>query len=243
MNIKLVIQYDGSKFYGSQKQPKFQSVESTLQDALSILNIDTKILFSGRTDRDVHATGQVINFTIPSYWKNLEKLKQKLNYKLPNSIRIKSIAQEKDEFHARFSAKKRSYRYIISTKKISPFNNDYITYVEDINEKKIKEAIKYFIGTYDFINFCKEGSDPNSTTRTIYEAKFYKYNEFYIFKFSANSFLRSQIRLMIGFLLAISTGKKDINDLKTHLKNNKIENIFKKPAPANGLYLSRVIYH
>lgn len=243
MNCKIVIQYDGSKFYGSQKQPKLSSVESTLQEALSIFNIDSKLLFSGRTDRNVHATGQVISLDIPFFWKDLTKLKDKLNNTLPNSVYIKSINPVEDDFHARFSAKKRSYRYLVSTKKPNPFNNDYITYLNDIDELKIKEAVKQFVGTNDFKNFSKEGSEPNSTIRTIYEAKFYKYKEIYVFKFTANAFLRSQIRLMIGFLLAISEGKKNIKDLKSHLKNDKLAYGFKKPAPANGLYLSRVIYN
>lgn len=243
MNCKFVIQYDGSKYYGSQKQPKHKTVESTLLKALKLLNIDTKIIFSGRTDKDVHATGQVINLEVPEYWSDLAKLKEKLNHTLPHSISIRSINIVDSDFHARFSAKKRSYRYIISTKAANPFSSDYITFVDDIDEKKIKEAIKHFIGTYDYKNFSKEGSDPNSTIRTVYDALFYKYKEFYIFKFSSNGFLRSQIRLMVGFLLAISDGKKSCEELIEHLEEKEPKNRFKKPAPAYGLYLSKVTYH
>lgn len=243
MNSKLVIQYDGTKYFGSQKQPDKTTVESTLQKAFKLLNIDTKIIFSGRTDRGVHATGQVINIDIPSYWQDFEKLKIKLNDTLDKSINIKSISAVNEDFHARFSAKKRSYRYIVSTKPSNPFFNDYITYIKHIDEKKIKEVIGLFVGKYDYKNFSKEGSDPSSTIRTVYEAKFYRYKEFYVFKFSSNGFLRSQIRLMVGFLLAICEGKRTIDDLKEHLTTQNPKNRFKKPADSNGLYLSRVIYN
>lgn len=243
MNCKLVIQYDGCKYFGSQKQPDKVTVESTLQKALKLLNIDSKIIFSGRTDKGVHATGQVININIPEYWKDFIKLKNKLNDILPKSINIRSITQVSEDFHSRFSAKRRSYRYIVSTKPSNPFYDDYITFIDSLDEKKINEAIAYFIGRYDYKNFSKEGSDPNSTIRDVYEAKLYKYKGYYIFKFSSNGFLRSQIRLMVGFLLAISEGKKTIEDLKEHLNEKNPKNRFKKPAPSNGLYLSNVIYH
>lgn len=243
MNVKALIKYDGSKYYGSQKQPHHKTIESTLEKALNTLNIDTKLIFSGRTDKGVHASGQVISFLIPDFWQDLQKLKDKLNSILPNSVYIRSIQECHKDFHARFSASKRSYRYIVSTSTPSPFNADYITYIEDINITRIKEAIKLFKGSYDFKNFCKEGSDPNSTLREIYEAKFYKYKGVYIFKFSANGFLRSQIRLMVGFLLAISKGDKTIEDLKEHLNNMNIKRVYKKPAASNGLYLSKVYYN
>ncbi len=243
MNVKAVIEYDGSKYYGSQKQPHHKTVESSLEKALNVLNIDTKLIFSGRTDRGVHASGQVISFNIPDFWQDLQKLKDKLNSILPNSIFIRSIQECSEDFHARFSATKRSYRYIISTSTPSPFNSTYITYIDNIDTQSIKEAIKLFKGSYDFKNFCKEGSDPNSTVREVYEAKFYKYKGFYIFKFSANGFLRSQIRLMVGFLLAISKGDKTIKDLEDHLNNLDLKKSYKKPAPSNGLYLSKVYYN
>lgn len=89
MNAKFIISYDGTLYLGSQTQPNGLSVEDKLQESFKSININTKIILSGRTDRDVHATGQVFNCKLPSFWKNLEKLKDMMNKHLPSSIRIK----------------------------------------------------------------------------------------------------------------------------------------------------------
>jgi len=240
MNIKITISYDGFHYQGSQRQPNKRSVEDKLIEVFKILNIEPKITLSGRTDKEVHATGQVFNIIIPPYWSNLEKLKKVLNYKLPLSIRVKSIQKVDDNFHSRFHAKKRVYRYIVSTKEITPFLANYVTFVKKIDEEKIKEAIKLFIGVHDFEYFHKKGSDKENLVREIFDTKFYKYRDFYVFKFEANSYLRSQIRFMVGFLLKISDGKLTKDDLKEQLDRKSFIN--KTTAPASGLYLSRVKY-
>jgi len=240
MNIKITISYDGFHYQGSQRQPNKRSVEDKLIEVFKILNIEPKITLSGRTDKEVHATGQVFNIIIPPYWSNLEKLKKVLNYKLPLSIRVKSIQKVDDNFHSRFHAKKRVYRYIVSTKEITPFLANYVTFVKKIDEEKIKDAIKLFIGVHDFEYFHKKGSDKENLVREIFDTKFYKYRDFYVFKFEANSYLRSQIRFMVGFLLKISDGKLTKDDLKEQLDRKSFIN--KTTAPASGLYLSRVKY-
>ena len=240
MNLKFLISYDGSLYKGSQKQPNNQTIEDKLLQAFKRINIDTKIILSGRTDKDVHATGQVFNCIIPDFWNDFSKLKDTLNQQLPSSIRVHYIKKVKDDFHSRFHAKKRVYRYLVTTKNITAFNNNFITQVKSINEEKIKEAIKEFIGVHDFEYFHKQGSDKDITIREIFDTKFYKYKDIYVFKFTANSYLRSQIRLMVGFLLKISEGKLSLDDLKTQLKKEK--NIHRLPALANGLYLAKVIY-
>ncbi len=239
-NLKFTISYDGSAFFGSQKQPNQNTVEDELLRVFKTFNIDTKIILSGRTDRDVHATAQVFNAFIPNYFNDLEKFKEILNKRVDKSIKIIKIECVSNEFHSRFSAKKRVYRYLITTKPTNPFNEKYITYIENIDEKLIKEAIKEFVGIYDFKYFHKTGSEKEQTKREIYSAKFYKYRDIYIFKFCANSYLRSQMRLMVGFLLAINDKKLKIEDLKKQL--NCENQTFKIPIQANGLYLSKIIY-
>ncbi|MGB5919954.1 tRNA pseudouridine(38-40) synthase TruA [Arcobacter sp.] len=240
MNVKITISYDGFSYQGSQRQTNKKSVEDKLIEVFKLLNIEPKITLSGRTDKQVHATGQVFNIVIPAYWSNFSKLKQVMNYKLPSSIRIRNIQKVSDEFHARFHAKKRVYRYVISKKEVSPFLANYVTFVKEIHEEKIKEAIKLFIGVHDFEYFHKSGSEKENKVREIFDAKFYKYKDFYIFRFEANSYLRSQIRIMVGFLLKISEGKLSQNDLKAQLLREKY--IYKTPALPNGLYLSQVKY-
>ena len=240
MNLKFTISYDGSSFFGSQKQPSKTTVEDELLRAFRSINIDTKIILSGRTDRDVHATGQVFNSFIPEHWEDFSKLKEILNKRVSSSIKIKDISKVDLSFHSRFSAKRRVYRYMLTTKPTNPFNEKYITYAKNIDEKLIREAIKEFVGVYDFKYFQKTGSKKESTKREIFSTKFYKYKDVYIFYFCANSYLRSQIRLMVGFLLEINSKKLTINDLKKQL--NCEENIFKTPISPNGLYLAKVFY-
>jgi tRNA pseudouridine38-40 synthase len=240
MNLKFVISYDGSCYQGSQKQPNGQTVEDKLLKAFKKINIETNIVLSGRTDKEVHATGQVFNCIVPDFWEDFFKLKEVLNRNLPTSIRILKISKVKDDFHSRFHAKKRVYRYLISSKPTTPFNDKFITYVENVNEEILKVAIKEFIGVYDFKYFHKTGSDKELTIREIFDASFYKYKDIYVFKFTANSYLRSQIRLMVGFLIAINNNKQTIENLKEQLRLKK--HIFKTPAIANGLYLAKIKY-
>jgi tRNA pseudouridine38-40 synthase len=240
MNLKFVVSYDGSFYLGSQKQPNKNTVENMLLEAFLNINIKTKIIFSGRTDKDVHATGQVFNTIIPEHWSDFPKLKEILNKNLPSSIKIRKISKVDENFHSRFSAKRRVYRYIITSKETTPFNDRFVTFIKNVDEKLLKEAIKEFIGVYDFKYFFKTGSDKENTKREIFDTKFYKYRDIYVFKFEANSYLRSQIRLMVGFLLKINEGKLSIEDLKNQLNCKK--NVFKTPAVANGLYLARIKY-
>ena len=240
MNLKFVITYDGSCYQGSQKQPNGLTVEDKLLKAFKKINIETNIVLSGRTDKEVHATGQVFNCLVPDYWIDFFKLKEVLNKNLPSSIKISNISKVADDFHSRFHAKKRVYRYIITSKPTNPFNDKFITYVQNIDEKLIKLAIKEFIGIYDFKYFHKTGSDKDITIREVFDAVFYKYKDIYVFKFTANSYLRSQIRLMVGFLLAINDNKQSIENLKKQLKLEG--HFFKLPAKANGLYLAKIKY-
>ena len=240
MNLKFTISYDGSYFFGSQKQPNKNTVEDELLKVFKTFNIKTKIILSGRTDKDVHATKQVFNCEIPDFWADLEKFKIVLNKRINPNIKILKIQKVDDSFHARFSAKKRVYRYLITQKQTNPFNQKYIVHHKNINETLINEAIKEFIGVYDFKYFFKTGSEKENTNREIYDAKFYKYKDIYVFRFEANSYLRSQIRLMVGFLLAISSEKLTLEDLKNQLNLSK--HIFKTPALPNGLYLSQIKY-
>lgn len=225
---------------GSAIQPRLCTVQGELEKALKILNINEKTLFSGRTDKDVHATKQVVSVHVPSFWEDTQKLKKTLSNLIHPNIKIHSIQKVSDDFHARFSAKKREYRYIISTKELTSFAKNYFHYEKDLDIEKMKTASKYFLGEHDFAYFSKIGSEPNTTIRTIYKIDIYTYKEFIIIKFQANAYLRSQIRMMVDFLLKISQGKLSVEDLQEQLNCKKL--ISKKLAPPSGLYLSNIIY-
>jgi len=240
-NIKLTISYDGSKFDGSAIQPKKITVQGEITKALKTLGIEGKTVFSGRTDKDVHSTNQVVSFQIPPFWENISKLKMSLQRLIGDFIHIKKLEVESQDFHARFSAKKREYRYIISLKKTNPFTHNYMHHHKDINLEVLQKASKVLIGRYDFAYFSKSGSEPKSTVREIYDVKIYQYKDFVIFKFCANSYLRSQIRLMVAFLLKISDGILDVEDLRKQLLCEA--RISKTLAPPNGLYLTKIRYN
>ena len=241
LKIKLIISYNGTNYYGSQIQPDQITIQSILTDIFKLINIDTILEFSGRTDKGVHAFKQIISCDIPLFWNNLDKLKDTLNRMLPNSIQVRYIMNVDDNFHARFSATKREYRYIFTTTPTNVFNNEFTTYFENMDLSKIDKIITHLIGIHDFEYFSKKGSDPLSTIREIYNIRFYKYKDIYVLNFIANSFLRSQIRMMVDFIIKISQGKLTIEDLKLQL--NKQRKISWTLAPSNGLYLSKVSYN
>ena len=156
----------GSQIQKSTPNTVMGRFESTLKN----LGITDTPIASGRTDRDVHATAQVLHVRLPEYWSDLKRLKQRLNFQLPDALHVRDIKEVDDSFHARYSAKSRVYRYIISTNEPNPFESRYIHFVKELDFEKISEAINLFEGEHDFKNFMKNGSDTKSSIRNIYKA-------------------------------------------------------------------------
>ncbi len=241
MRVKMTIAYNGANYFGSQIQKETnQTINGQLEKALGLLQIETKVHASGRTDRGVHASRQVIHFDLPPFWTDLNKLQDSLKRILPSNITIRRLEQVEDAFHARYSAKRRAYRYVISTKRPNPFLADLVTYVDTLDEAKIREAIKLFEGEHNFENFKKSGSDTENLVREVYKTRVYNHKGYTVLYFEANGFLRSQIRLMVGFLLKISEGTYTKEDLIEQLNCTKHFKL--KPAPHEGLYLCNIKY-
>jgi len=238
LNAKLLFAYDGSRYFGSQSQKNKQAVANEFLYIFAKLNISSQFVLSGRTDRGVHATRQVANISLPPYWSDLDKLSQTIQTMLPPSIELKDISKVPDDFHSRYSATKRVYRYIVKKTKPSVYESSYVGYEPNIDKQLVAEAIKEFVGIYDFEYLAK--NPHGKTVRQIYSTKFYEYGEFYLFKFVGQSFLRGQVRCMMQFLFDISSGKKTIKQLRDSLTKKS-----KHPprlSPPNGLYLMKVIY-
>lgn len=236
MKCSLTIAYNGTHYLGSQTQKSSKNtILGNLEHVLREINIDSKVIASGRTDKGVHATGQVCQIELPEFWSDLAKLKKVLNTMLPKSIHVKNIKKVDDEFHARYSAKQRMYRYIIKEGESNPFEDDFVTFLDSVDFDNISKNIKLFVGDFDFKNFMKTGSDVNSTCRTVFNAFAYQHNGYIILNFEANGFLRSQIRLMVGALL-----KLNAVEIKEQLECKKKYKI--KPANCNGLYLAKIKY-
>jgi len=242
MRVRMTISYDGSHFYGFQVQNSgVITVANRLEEIFRSLGIDSKFEASGRTDRGVHATGQVISLDIPSFWQNdLQRLRRAINHKALPHIYVRSIEAVASTFHARYDAKKRAYRYIVSDAEPCVFQTAYRLFVKRFDAKKIHEAVKYFEGEHDFRYFAKTGSDTKHFVREIYRADFYRYRELYVFRFEANGYLRSQIRLMVSFLLKIGYGEVSAVDLKEQLEGKRL--VVREPVAPNGLYLTRIWY-
>ena len=237
MRCALTIVYNGTNYLGSQIQKSSRNtILGNLEHVLREINIDTKVIASGRTDKGVHATGQVCHIDLPEFWSDLKKLKKVLNEMLPRTIHIKNIKEVANDFHARYSAKKRLYRYIIKEGESNPFEDDFITFLDSVNFETVKKNIKLFRGDFDFKYFMKSGSDINSTCRTIYKAFAYRHNGYIVLNFEANGFLRSQIRLMVGALLALNSN--EISEQLECKKNYKIKTMIRKNAEITRALLS-----
>jgi len=240
MRVKASIAYDGSYFQGFQKQKSTkETITTAIETALRSMGIENEIRGSGRTDAGVHATGQVIDFELPSYWQDLEKLKTALNRKLKH-ISFKHISWAEENFHARFSAQRRVYRYVFKTSTPSVFEENYISFYPPFNAQLLTEALKCFEGEHDFSNFIKTGSITHTNVRQIYRAYYRNYKGQHIIYFEANGFLRSQVRMMVEFAMQVAQEKQSLNALKEQLSLKKRH--VTKLAPPEGLYLARIIY-
>jgi tRNA pseudouridine38-40 synthase len=240
MRVKAVISYDGSQYQGFQKQKSTKMTISTaIEEALVSLQIHSPIVGSGRTDAGVHATGQVIHFDLPDFWNDLEKLKRNLNRKLTD-IAFKHISFAANDFHARFGAKKRLYRYVFKTHKPSVFEQKYISYYEAFDPALLIKALKTFEGKHDFNFFHKTGTITHTTVREIYRTDYIERNGYHFIYFQANGFLRSQVRMMVDAAMLCARGELSETQLQEQLKGKKKHTT--KLAPPEGLYLAKIIY-
>jgi len=243
MRVKITISYDGSRFNGFQIQNNKQkviTVAGLITKELNNLNIKTILIGSGRTDTGVHASSQVLHFEIPEFWSNITKLKDELNRLVKPYIYIKKIEIVDKKFHARFSAKKRLYRYALYSGEYQPFLSNYALHVDNMDVEKLDSIVKHFIGIHDFTNFKKQGSETSSDIREIFKAGTYRHKGITIIYFLGNSFLRSQIRMMCGFALEVMNDKLTSTQLKEQLNKEKKHST--KVIPATGLYLAKIFY-
>jgi tRNA pseudouridine38-40 synthase len=241
---KSIIAYDGSGFSGYQIQPNGRTIQGELEAALKKLHKGTnvKVTASGRTDAGVHAMGQVIHFDSPLEIPD-DKWPTALNGLLPNDISLQKTEKVPPEFHARFSAAGKEYRYKMYTSAYrSPFKHLYechYPYVLDL--EAIEAAIQPLIGTHDFTSFCSAKTEVVDKVRTIHSIQFNQKNEEMEFIFKGNGFLYNMVRILMGTLLDVGTGKKAASDMKGILaQKNRI--YAGKTAPAEGLYLWKVYY-
>ena len=243
MRILGICSYKGTNYYGWQKQVGFVSVESTIEEALSqVYNSEINIVGSGRTDAGVHAFRQYFHFDTDKE-KDLNQLAYSLNKMLPDDIKIISFEKVADDFHARYSAKKKIYQYRIVLKNKDPLLYDQAwVYPMDFDFALFVQALKKFEGVHNYQDFTSKEEDENGFVREIYEIKMQKMNDEIIVLFIGNGFMRYQIRNMIGSAVAIANKKEDISFIDKHL-DSKVRDIISYKSPACGLYLMDVLYN
>lgn len=242
-NIKLTIEYDGSRYYGWQKQPDYICIQDEIEKALKkITNENIEINGSGRTDKGVHAKGQVASFVTNSKI-DAYKFKLAINSLLPKDIAILTSEEVHLDFHARFSAVGKKYKYLIYNDKIrSPINRNYTYHVfYELDLDKIKESAKYLIGTHDFAGFMASGSVIKDTVRTIYDINIEKRNKILEINVNGNGFLYNMVRIIVGTLVDIGRNNLSVDSINEILLL-KDRTLAGHTAPPQGLYLDEVYY-
>jgi tRNA pseudouridine38-40 synthase len=239
----LGISYRGTEYFGFQRQKDVVTVQSCLEDALShVADHGVKLTCAGRTDRGVHALGQVIHFDTRAVREHKSWV-MGVNSALPRDIRVLWAKPVTDEFHARFGATHRRYRYVIHNHRVrSAIWHDLTTWEpRPLNMDAMHEAAQVFVGTHDFTSFRAVQCQAKSPVRTVYEAGFKQEGEHIVFECEANAFLHHQIRNFIGSLLMVGRGEHDGEWIKAVLESRDRKQAG-ATASAHGLYFLSVTY-
>ena len=241
-NLKVIIQYNGANYCGWQKQPDSLGIQGTIEKAIyEITKEEVKLIGSGRTDAGVHALGQVANFKLESSIP-AQKIPSALNAKLPKNISIIDCTEVDDEFHSRYSAKGKRYRYLIYNNIYrNPIYKDTSYHVRyDLDFEKMCKEAKHLIGEHDFKGFMSSGSSVNDTVRTIYNITLEKQEDLIVLEVEGNGFLYNMVRIIVGTLVDIGRGR--INESLKDIINSKNRGKCGHTAPAHGLFLKKVDY-
>jgi tRNA pseudouridine38-40 synthase len=243
-NYKLTIEYDGTAYHGWQIQKNDITVQETIENTLAIMTKETiRVHASGRTDAGVHALGQVAHFKTGTRI-SAEGFMAGLNSLLPDDIVITGCERVDDDFHARFSAKRKTYQYRIFNHPVPiAIGRQYAWHIrKKLDIQAMKEAICHIIGTYDFKSFEGAGSPRDHTTRTVFHAGVDMCeDEHIIFEITANGFLRYMVRNLAGTLVDVGLQKTSPESFK-HILESKNRDMAGSTAPPQGLFLVNVCY-
>lgn len=242
----MTFSYDGTDFYGYQKQPKKRTVQKEIEDVLKQINDNKSVSIhaSGRTDAGVHALNQKAHFEM-NINIGPERLLKGMNSLLPNDIYVKNMDIVDDDFHARFNAIGKEYIYIINMGEYNPLERNYVyQFCKKLDVVAIERGLKYLEGTHNYKSFVKTDEDIVDYVRTISQALVARDSKDLnklIITFVGTGFLRYMVRNMVGLLIEIGEGKRQPEDIIEIFKHEN-RRVAGKTAPSCGLYLRNVFY-
>jgi len=244
--LQLVLQYDGGRFAGWQRQPDERTVQGVLEEAMQRLcGTRVAVLGAGRTDAGVHALGQAAGVTVPARWTPPEMMRA-LNAVLPWDVRVARSVEMRTDFHARYSALSRSYRYLVGTDadSASPFRSTReLVWQKPLDRGLLDAAAELITGDHIFRAFAVKGTAPPSDDhRCIVSSASWRDREGGLaFCITANRFLHHMVRFLVGTMLEIAGGRRDLDTINRLLASRDNSDV-SPPAPAHGLYLESVEY-
>ncbi len=241
-NLMITIEYDGTDYYGWQRQPNARSVQQCIEEAIFKITKKQSVIFaSGRTDAGVHALAQTANFFTDS---NIpcDKMVSALNSVLSYDISITDCAEVSEDFHCRYLSKNKTYEYrILNTPHRRPMERNYAYHVRgELDINLMNSQAKKLIGKHDFKSFCSLGSSTKTTVRTIYNIDLSKQNDIITLTITGNGFLYNMVRIIASTLIQIGLKKKDKDILE--ILESKDRKMAGPTAPACGLFLKNVSY-
>lgn len=243
VNIKLTVEYDGTRYHGWQVQAKGETIQAVLERAIStFVGKSTRVTGSGRTDAGVHALGQVVNFYSDED-VNLHKIRRALNALTPEDITIKDVEIVPDSFDARRDGRSRIYEYhILNRPSPSPFYLSRAWHVhESLDLQSMRAAIHCLEGEHDFSSFRAAGCDALHPVRTIYRTVLEQRGELLVYTIEATAFLRHMVRNIVGTLLEVGRGVRSPQSF-AELLEARDRTKAGPTAPPHGLYLVEVKY-
>ncbi len=246
MKKLLVISYDGTNYAGWQIQPDGRAVQQVIEEKLGCIYANQKIRVesSGRTDAGVHALAQTASYDVPERpLVDNAKIFKSLNRMLPSEIRIIDIKDVEDSFHARFSAKGKTYAYVINNGSCDAFSNRWSWHLPEFKDIcEVRKAMNFLLGTNDFSSFAVERGEIGSAERTIFRAELIEFGSFKCLVFSGDGFLYKMVRSIVGSLASAACGKINADKFHEILKAKNRSSAF-DTAPPRGLFLVKVFYN
>lgn len=243
-NIKLTLEYDGKRYLGWQRLgDSDKTIQGKIESIIGqMTGEELEIIGSGRTDAGTHARGQVANFKTASPLTT-EKMQDYLNRYLPRDIVVTKVDEVPERFHSRYNAKGKQYSYNVWNGLIPTalHRQHSFYYPPSLDMAKLQEACRKLEGEHDFIGFSSLKKTKKSTVRTLNSVTVIKEGEMLCFTFIGEGFLYNMVRIIVGTLLEIGTGKKDITVID-EIFTNKVRQDAGETVPAHALFLDEVYY-